>query len=67
MMNNGSLRDDFLVALEAGDGAASVRLAGFLMESTNLLPSTVCAQLGLPPGSAYAAAARSVLAKYATA
>lgn len=61
-MNNGTLRDDFLAALEAGDAVASVRLAGFLGDSRNLLPSTVCAQLGLPPGSAYAAAARMVLA-----
>jgi hypothetical protein len=61
-MNCGDVRDQFLRALDAKDRAASLRLASFLTGSTNVLPSVVCEELGLPKGSSYARAACWVLA-----
>jgi hypothetical protein len=60
-MSTGLLRDQFLHALDSNNREAAVRLAGFLANSTNPLPSEVCAQLGLPSGSDYAAAARKIV------
>ena len=61
-MSTGLLRDQFLRALDTDNREAAVRLAGFLANSTNPLPSEVCAQLGLPKGSDYSAAARKIVA-----
>ena len=60
-MRDGSLRDDFLGAIDANDRVSALRLAAFLTDSHNPLPSVVCEQLGLPKGSAYSVAARFIL------
>jgi hypothetical protein len=62
VVSTGLLRDQFLQALDSDNREAAVRLAGFLGNSTNPLPSEVCAQLGLPKGSDYSAAARKIVA-----
>jgi uncharacterized membrane protein YjfL (UPF0719 family) len=62
-VNDAALRDRFLAALDAGNRAASMDLAGYLTGSMSPLPSVVCAQLGLPAGSAYSVAAHWVLAR----
>jgi hypothetical protein len=64
-VSDGALRDRFLDALDADNRAASLDLAGYLTGSTSPLPSVVCAQLGLPAGSAYSVAAHWVLARAA--
>jgi hypothetical protein len=61
-VSDGAVRDRFLDALHTGDRERVVALAGMLAGSRIPLPNAVCAQLGLPPRSAYAAAARKVLA-----
>lgn len=56
------LRDQFLKALDANDYASLRSLAVDLRMCTNILPSTVCASLGLPRGSTYGAGARTIVA-----
>jgi hypothetical protein len=56
-------RDRFLDALEARDGATLARLARDLTGCGNPLPSAICVELGLPPGSTYGTAARSIAAR----
>lgn len=54
-------RDAFLRALDTGDRALSIALAGRLVTCINPLPGMTREALGLPPGATYGAAARSVL------
>lgn len=56
------LRDRFLRALEADDYAALRALSADLRSSTDVLPRAVCISLGLPRGSTYAIAARTIVA-----
>jgi len=56
-----ALRDRFLKAFAADDYAALRGLSADLRNCTNILPSTVCAALGLPRGSTYAKAARTIV------
>jgi hypothetical protein len=56
-----AVRDRFLDALDAGDHALSAELARNLTHCGNPLPGMTCNQLGLPMGSTYGCAARSVL------
>ena len=56
-------RDGFLAALDRHDDLALLRLARDLTGCSNPLPSSTCVELGLPPGSTYGAAARSVIAR----
>ena len=56
-----AVRDRFLDALDAGDHALSTELARNLTHCGNPLPGMTCSQLGLPMGSTYGCAARSVL------
>jgi hypothetical protein len=56
------LRDQFLRALDQGDTGPVVRaLAADLTACANPLPGLTCEKLGLPHGSTYGAAARTVL------
>ncbi|MFO1311038.1 MAG: hypothetical protein U1F41_03130 [Burkholderiales bacterium] len=57
----GTLRDQFLAALERGDAAQSQRLASQLVESRHVLPGMVCDQIGVPRLSTYGFAAHAVL------
>jgi hypothetical protein len=57
----GTARDQFLCALDASDSSRAVALASTLTTCSNPLPSTTCAELGLPIGSTYASAAKLVL------
>jgi len=59
---SGSLRDQFLSALDAEDHATYTALAVHLTSCTNPLPTMACDQLGLPTRSTYASAAHHVLA-----
>ncbi|HVE48979.1 MAG TPA: hypothetical protein VNG69_05085 [Casimicrobiaceae bacterium] len=54
-------RDQFLMALDSNDRPRSLLLASYLTTCTHPLPSVTCIELDLPPGSAYAAAAKQVL------
>jgi hypothetical protein len=56
-----ALRDKFLKAFGAGDYAALRGLSTDLRNCTDILPSTVCAALGLPRDSTYAKAARTIV------
>lgn len=56
-----NVRDQFLLAIDAGNRALSTELAGNLTGCGNPLPSTTCLELGLPLRSTYACAAREVL------
>ena len=56
-----AVRDRFLAALDAEDHAASTALAVHLTDCANPLPTSACAQLGLPFRSTYASAAQRVL------
>ena len=56
-----AMRDAFLAALDAGDTAATLRLAEYITGCTNPLPAVTCEALALPLGSTYANAARHVL------
>jgi hypothetical protein len=56
-----ALRDRFLKAFAADDYAALRGLSTDLRNCTSILPSTVCAELGLPRGSTYAEAARTIV------
>ena len=56
------LRDRFLKAFAADDYAALRGLSADLRNCVDILPSTVCAALGLPRGSTYAIAAMSIVA-----
>jgi hypothetical protein len=58
-----ALRDRFLVALDGEDRALCAELALDLEACSNPLPGMACLQLGLPVGSTYACAARSVLGR----
>jgi hypothetical protein len=55
------LRDRFLCALDESDELQLRDLALHLRSCTNILPSTTCLLLGLPPGSTYAVGARAVI------
>ena len=54
-------RDQFLNALDARDIDLCHRLAEDLKNCGNALPGVTCEQLGLPPGSTYGSAARTIL------
>jgi len=54
-------RDRFLNALDAQDICLCQRLAADLINCGNALPGMTCKQLGLPPGSTYGSAARTVV------
>jgi hypothetical protein len=56
------LRNRFLKAFAADDYAALRGLSADLRNCADILPSTVCAALGLPRGSTYAKAARTIVA-----
>jgi hypothetical protein len=55
------LRDRFLCALDESNELVLHDLAVHLRSCTNILPSTTCQLLGLPPGSTYAVGARAVI------
>jgi hypothetical protein len=57
-----ALRDRFREALDADDYSALRVLSADLRNCTDILPSTVCVSLGLPRGSTYAHAARTIVA-----
>ena len=57
-----ALRDRFREALDADDYATLRGLSADLRECTDILPRTVCVALGLPRGSTYAHAARTIVA-----
>lgn len=57
-----ALRDRFLNALDADDYAVLRGLSVDLRHCTDVLPKAVCASLGLPRGSTYAIAARTIVA-----
>jgi hypothetical protein len=56
------LRDRFLEAFAADDYAALRSLCADLRHCADILPSKMCAALGLPRGSTYAKAARTIVA-----
>jgi len=56
-------RDGFLAALDQGDAIALARYARDMTGCANPLPSSTCAELGLPIGSTYGMAARSIIAR----
>ena len=56
-----ALRDRFLKAFAADDYAVLRGLSAELRNCADILPSTVCAALGLPRGSTYAKAARTIV------
>lgn len=57
-----ALRDRFRKALDADDYAALRVLSAELRDCTDPLPRAVCLSLGLPRGSTYAAAAKTIVA-----
>ena len=57
------LRDEFLNALEANDRPGLRAAATVLQRCVNPLPSVVCAQLGLQPGSTYGDGAAIVIVR----
>lgn len=57
-----ALRDRFLKAFAADDYAALRSLCADLRHCTDILPSKMCAALGLPRGTTYAKAARTIVA-----
>jgi hypothetical protein len=57
-----ALRDRFRVALDADDYAALRVLSADLRNCTDVLPRAVCLSLGLPRGSTYATAAKTIVA-----
>ena len=59
-----TIRDQFLVALDADDRTLCMKLALNLTDCVNPLPGTTCDELGLLIGSTYASAARRVLLLY---
>jgi hypothetical protein len=69
----GHLRDPFCEYAESGELPGGIRhngrdldaraLAGLLWNCTDIMPSSTCSALGLPPGSSYAAGAREVRAQ----
>jgi hypothetical protein len=56
-----ALRDRFLKAFAADDYAALRGLSAELRNCVDILPSTICVALGLPRGSTYAKAARTIV------
>jgi len=56
------LRSRFRDALDADDYAALRVLSADLRNCTDILPSAVCVSLGLPRGSTYATAAKTIVA-----
>jgi hypothetical protein len=56
-----ALRNRFLEAFAADDYAALRSLCADLRHCTDILPSKMCAALGLPRGSTYAKAARTIV------
>ena len=56
-----AVRDRFLASLDAGDWNTSIEMAANLTGCGNPLPTSTCSELGLPAGSTYGAAAKSVL------
>jgi hypothetical protein len=57
-----ALRDKFRDALDADDYAALRVLSVELRNCTDTLPRAVCLSLGLPRGSTYAIAAKTIVA-----
>ena len=57
-----ALRERFLKAIDADDYSALRGLCSELRGCSDILPSTVCASLGLPRGSTYAKAADTIFA-----
>lgn len=57
-----ALRDRFRKALDADDYAALRLLAADLRNCPDILPRAVCLSLGLPRGSTYATAERTIVA-----
>jgi hypothetical protein len=57
-----ALRERFRDALDADDYAALRVLSVELRNCTAILPRAVCISLGLPRGSTYATAARTIVA-----
>ena len=57
-----AVRDGFLSALDRRDGVTLGRLARDMTGCGNPLPSSICAQLGIPIGSTYGFAARRIVA-----
>jgi hypothetical protein len=57
-----ALRNRFREALDADDYAALRVLSAELRSCTDLLPRAVCLSLGLPRGSTYAIAAKTIVA-----
>jgi len=57
-----ALRDRFLKALDADDYSSLRSLSVDLRSCTDVLPSSVCVTLGLPRGSTYAKAAKTIVA-----
>ena len=57
-----ALRDRFCEALDADDYAALRRMSAELRSCTDTLPRAVCLSLGLPRGSTYATAAKTIVA-----
>jgi len=57
-----ALRDRFREALDADDYAGVRILSENLRNCTDILPRAVCLSLGLPRGSTYAIAARTIVA-----
>jgi hypothetical protein len=55
------LRDRFLCALDESNELLLHDLAVHLRSCTNILPSTTCRLLGLPPGSTYGVGACAVI------
>jgi hypothetical protein len=64
---SGALRDLFLDALDEPDPGRAREIARHLVSCGDPLPSATCMALGLPAGSSYAAGARAVLSRAATA
>lgn len=62
-----TVRDQFLLALDAGNGPLSIELALALTGCGNPLPGMTCIELGLPSGSTYGSAAARVLQLYSSA
>jgi hypothetical protein len=57
-----ALRDKFLKALDADDYSSLRSLSVDLRSCSDVLPSSVCVTLGLPRGSTYANAAKTIVA-----
>jgi hypothetical protein len=57
-----ALRNRFCEALDADDYAALRALSAELRSCTDTLPRAVCLSLGLPRGSTYAIAAKTIVA-----